>query len=80
MRYRRGGFRWMSQPRDLNGRFTKSGGGQDEDPEWFQRMSWRKKLLVVAATSAVAVAIFIWLPGLIIPLAIIGWLSILAGK
>lgn len=61
----------------MNGRFTKGGGRSDEDPEWFVRLSWQKKLLVVLCTSAVAVVIFVWLPGLVIPLAIIGWIMIL---
>lgn len=76
---RRGGMHWMWQPRSMNGRFANAGGGgkPQEDPEWWQRMPWWKKLLVILATSAVAVAIYIWLPGLIIPLAIVGWLLVM---
>ena len=77
MKRRRNSLHWMSQPRGLNGRFTK-GGGSNDYPEWFVRMPWQKKLLVVLATSAVAVAIYAWLPGLVIPLAILGWIMILA--
>ena len=71
---------WMWQPRDSRGRFSSSGGSSGGDPEWFQRMPWWKKLLVVFATMAIILAIFYWMPGLIIPLAIFGWIGILAGK
>ena len=73
----------MWQPRDSRGRFSYdfgSGGSSGGDPEWFQRMPWWKKLLVVFATMAIVLAIFYWMPILIILLSIFGWISILAGK
>ena len=80
-RYGRRSNHWMWQPRGLDGRFMKSGGGMPQgDPEWFRRMPLWQKLLVILSTAAVAVVIFYLLPGLVIPLAIFGWLSILAGK
>ena len=74
---------WMWQPRDSRGRFSYgfgSGGSSGGDPEWFQRMPWCKKLLVVFATMAIVLAIFYWMPILIILLSIFGWICILAGK
>ena len=57
------------------------GGGSangNDDPEWFKRMPWWQKLLVVLCTSAVMIFVFMWLPGLFILLAIFGWIMILA--
>ena len=69
---------WMWQPRDSRGRFSfGSGGSSGGDPEWFQRLVWWKKLLVIVATSAVSLALFYWCPGLLVLLAIFGWLTIL---
>lgn len=73
----------MWQPRDSRGRFSYgfgSGGSSGGDPEWFQRMPWWKKLLVIFATMAIILAIFYWMPILIILLSIFGWICILAGK
>lgn len=55
---------------------SSSGG----DPEWFQRLVWWKKLLLILGMSAVALILFYWFPVLFALLAIVGWLSILFGK
>ena len=82
-RYGRRSNHWIWQPRDSRGRFSYdfgSGGSSGGDPEWFQRMPWWKKLLVVFATAAISLALFYWCPGLFMLLAIFGWIGILAGK
>ena len=78
-RYRRRSNHWMWQPRGLNGRFTKSGGGMPQgDPEWFRRMPLWQKILVLLAMTVVLVIIYE--TGLLIPLGIIGLVIAFAGK
>lgn len=70
-RYRRRSNHWMWQPRGLDGRFMKSGGGMPQgDPEWFRRMPLWKKILALLAMTVVLVIIYE--TGLLIPLGIIG--------
>ena len=79
-RYRRGrSLHWMSQPRDLNGRFSSFGsGGGGGDDEWFWKLSWWKKVLVLLGTVILLIVLF--KTGLLIPLAILGWLIIILGR
>lgn len=70
----------MWQPRDSRGRFGFSGGGggstkPDPANEWFLKAPWWKKLLALLAMAVVLVVIYE--TGLLIPLAIIGWIMIL---
>lgn len=67
---------WLSQPRDLNGRFTSSGGGNEPDPlnEWFLRAAWWKKLLFLA--GVVAFGLWLFYSGYILVFLICGWVLI----
>jgi len=66
----------MSQPRDLNGRFTSSGGGNEPDPlnEWFLKAPWWQKILALLGFGAFAA----WLvySGYILVFFILGWVLI----
>lgn len=67
---------WMSQPRDLNGRFTSSGGGNEPDPlnEWFLKAPWCQKILALLGFGVFAA----WLveSGYILVFLILGWVLI----
>ena len=54
------------------------GSGWNGDDEWFWRLPWWKKLLVLLGTLVLLLIIF--KTGLLIPLAIIGWLIIIYGR
>lgn len=81
MRRRRNSLHWMWQPRDSRGRFGFSGGGgigsNDDDwfNEWFAKAPWWQKILAVL--GMLLLLWVIWETGLIIPLAILGWIMIL---
>lgn len=74
-RYRhRGNLNWLWQQRDSRGRFLKTriDKSSEEDPKWFIQMPLWKKLLTLLLISAIAIAIYYWLPGLYVLLAILG--------
>lgn len=76
---RRRSWHWMSQQRDIHGRFTKGRGGSNDDDwfnEWFAKAPWWQKILAVL--GMLLLLWVIWETGLIIPLAILGWIIILA--
>lgn len=67
---------WLSQPRDLNGRFTSSGGGNEPDPlnEWFLKAPWWQKILALAAM--VAFMLLLFYSGYILVFIIVCWVLI----
>ena len=72
----RGGrsFHWMSQPRDLNGRFMSSGSGNNEpDPlsEWFSRQEWWVKILLIVIAGVIMVAL--WESGYMLVTLLLLW-------
>lgn len=74
-RYRhRGNLNWLWQQRDSRGRFlkTRSDKASEEDPKWFTQMPLWKKMLTLLLISAIAIALYYWLPGLFVLLAIWG--------
>lgn len=80
-RYKRGrSLHWMSQPRDLNGRFASSGGSNAPDPqgEWFNRQEWWVKILVVIIAGVLMAVL--WISGYMLVTLIILWLLVFVLK
>lgn len=75
-RYRRRSNHWMTQPRDMNGRFASSGGGQEPDPlnEWFLAAPWWQKLLALTALTAFTLLLFY--TGYILVFIILAWVLV----
>lgn len=73
-RYKRGrSLHWMSQPRDLNGRFASTGGSNDPDPlsEWFSRQEWWVKILVIVIAGVLMAAL--WISGYMLVTLLLLW-------
>ena len=62
----------MTQPRDLNGRFRR-GGGNNNDPlqELFERLPWWGKILMIAGAAGLMVLLYI--SGYILVFIVVGF-------